>query len=307
MKSLLLCALLTTPLMSAAAVSTKQLSTLNDELEIMTGVIDTALKQNNDRKGWRYRQLQTTYLANQGVVFTVTVSQGGARFFAFDGGGLRIPPIPPLPAVAPIVVEGGDSEIHIELDREWEVFAEEAGRQVSEMFRESNSQLRDLRDRERELAWEHRELERRSRDLNFELRQAEGERRDDIKRELSEIEKQLERFSEREKELASYANEIEQEQKKRLEKQKKATEEAYKTFLANFESSIGNTLCRFGAGLRGLDDNENVSFVISDFVVGDDGKTKDKVYVFAKQAIKDCVQEKIEVSSLLSSATSYTF
>lgn len=307
MKSLLLCVLLSTPLVSAAAVNTKQMSALNDELEIMSGVIDTALKQNNDREGWRYRQLQTTYLANQGVVFTISVSQGGARFFAFDGGGLRIPPIPPLPAVAPIVVDGGHSDIHIELDREWQEFAEEAGRQVSEMFRESNSQLRDLRDRERELAWEQRELERRSRDLNFELRQADGERRDDIKQELKEIEKQLNSYSDREKELTDYANEIEKEQKKRLEKQKQAREEAYKTFLANFESSIGNTLCRFGSGLRGLDDNENVSFVINDFVVGEDGKPKDKVYVFAKQAIKDCVQEKIDVSSLLSSATSYTF
>ena len=103
------------------------------------------------------------------------------------------------------------------------------------------------------------------------------------------------------------ALEIEKEQKKRLEKQKQAREEAYKKFLANFENSIGNTLCRFGSGLRGLDDNENVSFVINDFVIGEDGKPKDKVYVFPKKAIKDCVQEKVDVSSLLSSATSYTF
>ncbi len=306
MKPLLLCALLCTPLSSLAVQGTAKLDSLNDELEIMSGVIDTALKQNNDREGWRYRHLQTTYLANQGVVFTVTVNQGGTRIFKI-GDGFHVPPMPPLPAVAPIVIDGGGSDVHIELDREWEEFAEEASRQVTEMFRETNSQLRDLRDQERELAWEKRELERRSRDLSFELRQAEGERRDEIKRELKEIEKEQARYTEREKELASFADELEKEQKESLAKQKQARDAAYKQFLANFESSIGNTLCRFGSGLRGLDASENVSFVINNFVIDDEGNTKDKVYVFKNSDIKACVQEKLDVSGLLSSATSYAF
>ncbi|GGW81331.1 hypothetical protein [Alteromonas halophila] len=307
MKPLLLCALLASPLMCSAAISSKQINALNDELEIMSGVIDTALKQNNEREGWRYRQLQTTYLASQGVVFTVSVNQGALHGFSFDGTSMRIPPIPPIPAVAPIVVEGGDRDIHIELDREWEAFAEEASRQVSQLFRESNSQLRDLRDRERELAWERRELERRNRDLNFELRQAEGERREEIQREIEGIEQELTSFAEREKELQQYATDIEKEQKKRLEKQKQARDKAYKQFLTRFESSIGKTLCRFGSGLRGLSDDENVSFVIKDFVLGEDGTPQDKIYVFAKRNIKACVQEKMDVAALLSSATSYAF
>ena len=107
--------------------------------------------------------------------------------------------------------------------------------------------------------------------------------------------------------MAAFSAELEQEQKARIEKQKEARDKAYKQFLSRFETSIGETLCRFGAGLRELDDDEHVSFVISNFVQSDKGKARDKVYVFSKQKIKACVQEKIDATALLSSADSYAF
>lgn len=295
-------ALMTSVPVSAA---TEELKTLNKELEIMSGVIDTALKQSSPRKGLRYRSLDSTYLAGQGVVFSVSVrnSQSG---FSLRNIFSHVPEAP----MPPVTIIDGDSQFEVEFEEEWEVVAaemEEAGQRLAEIFHESNDQIRELRDRERELEWERRELERRTRDLEFELRQSGKERSEDIKEELKEVSNELAQLDSQEKELESYATKMEQEQQARVEAQREAQEKAYKQFLANFEGSIGDTLCRFGSGLRGLPDNEHISFVLEQFSRDDKGDMQDRIYVFSKEKVKSCVQERIDASLLLSSARVYTF
>lgn len=306
MKTLLAAAIVSTMLTSVSvSAATDEMKTLNKELEIMSGVIDTALKQSSPRKGLRYRSLDSTYLAGQGVVFAVSV-RNSTSGFSFSNIFARVPQAP----MPPVTIIDGDSSFEVEFEQEWQEVAEEmeeAGHRLAEVFHESNNQIREMRDRERELEWERRELERRTRDLEFELRQAGKDRSDTIKDELKEVSKELAELNSREKELEKYASEMEQEQQARIEAQKEAQEKAYKQFLANFEGSIGDTLCRFGSGLRGLPDNEHISFVLEQFSRDDSGDMQDRIYVFSKEKVKSCVQERINASALLSSARVYNF
>ena len=75
---------------------------LDKELEIMSSILHTALKQNRDSEGVRYRSLKAKYLAKQGVVFEVNssnrISHPGFDFdfnFGFgDGARFVIPDAP---------------------------------------------------------------------------------------------------------------------------------------------------------------------------------------------------------------------
>lgn len=303
MKKYLAASLLSVATLTQAQAAPSNLDTLDKELEIMSGVIDTALKQNNDRKGMRYRSVDTTYLSRQGVVFTVyTRNRGG--FNISLGDIFSNVPEAPMP---PVAVISGDGDFEFSVGQDWEVFADEVTEQVNEAFRESNQQLRELRHQERELAWERREMERRKRDLEFELRQADNDREKEIRQELEEVKKDMSAFTAKEKDLEKFANELEKEQREKLNERKEAQMQAYKAFLAGFESSVGDTLCRFGAGLRGLPDKENITFVLKDFSASESQKRKDRIYVFAKANVISCVQEKTDVSKLLSSADVYEF
>ncbi|RDV28156.1 hypothetical protein DXV75_04120 [Alteromonas aestuariivivens] len=275
---------------------------LNQELEIMTGVLDTVLKQHSKRQEVRYRKLDATYLLNQGVVFEVTTTDTSAGWGGWSEIMSLIPPAP----LAHISIMDGDEDI--EIVQEWESIAENAIREVEESFRETHEELRELRDRSREMAWERRELDRQKRDLEFELRQAQDKRQKEIREDLNELEQELAQLDSKEREIKQHADEIEQRQQAKLEQQKQAQQQAYKTFLANFESSIGDALCRFGAGLRELPDNEHISFVLKDFSLTTQGRERnDRVYVFSKSKVKQCASEKIDESKLLASAQVYEF
>ncbi|QJR80201.1 hypothetical protein CA267_005130 [Alteromonas pelagimontana] len=276
---------------------------LNKELEIMTGVIDTALKQSVEKQSIGYRSLESLYLAGQGVVFTVNTHSGGmgVNFNLSDIlGNISAAPMPPIPAF-------NSGNMEFEVDSEWEDIAEDAVRRVEEAFRETNEEIRDLREQEREIAWEKRDLERRKRDLEFEMRQVNGKRVKDLERELKELNTEMQTLATREKKLATYAEQMEKEQQNRVDKQKEAQEKMVKQFLANFESSVGNALCRFGGGMRELKDNENINFVLKNFFRGDNREYSDRIYVFTKANIHKCVQEKISSSDLLSTASVYQF
>ncbi len=289
---------------SSAMAATKSYPELNKEIQIMTGVLDTALKQSRDDNGIRYRSLDATYLAKQGVVFNVyTRSRGAGLLSDLQEIFVSIPDAPKPPNV----IIAGEDGIEIDIDHDWEAFAEETVHHFEETFREKREEMRDLRSQERELAWEQRELEREQRDLKFELRQADGEREQEMRQELQEVEQKLARFEQRKQELAKHAQEIEREQQEKLNKRKEAQKQAYKQFLADFESNIGDALCSFGGGLRSLPDNENVSFVLKDFTRKDSRQSMDRVYVFSQADIKSCVREKINASELLSSAAVYEF
>ncbi|AEF04378.1 hypothetical protein [Alteromonas naphthalenivorans] len=303
MKRLLsLCLLTSISTLTFAQSNATSYASLSDELEIMSGVMNTAFRQNANPKGWRVSRLESSYLAGQGAVFTVSVRGKSADWIHDIETMVEGMPTPPAAPVAP---EGGG--IVFELSREWEDFAGEASRRIAEVFEDNNDQIRDIRSRSRELAWETRELERRKRDMSFELRQADDDRKEALEKEMQELESSLASISAQSAELEEEVRQLEGERQAKLAKQKESRQQAYRSFLANFEASIGSTFCRFGAGLRGLPEGEHVSMILKDFEYGDDNNKHDRIYVFSKANIKACVQERIDAEALLTSATIYTF
>ena len=112
------------------------------------------------------------------------------------------------------------------------------------------------------------------------------------------------------KELEKYRTGIEAQRNEEIAKRKAAKQQIYKASLSKFEDTIGDMLCRYGAGLRSLADNENVTFLLSDFVEADNDsviRSHDKVYVFKHQDIQACVTGKTNKDKLLSAATTYLF
>lgn len=277
---------------------------LNKELEIMNSVLATTLKQTGKQEAIRFRGLETSYLASQGVVFHVSTSQGSwgmkhdLRSF--------MPDVPVAPS-SPLIIGGDGRSIQIEIHDEWEHMIEDTVRQVESLFRESNEQLRDVRSDARELSWEMREYERRMRDLNFEMRNANQERKTDIQNNLDELNAEITQVKARQQELENYAATLEAEQKAQLDKQKAAYQQSNRAFLSAFEERIADTLCRFGAGLRALPDDEHISFVLKGFHSKENQGKQDRIYVFKESDVKKCVQEKMDSVELLAKATVYEF
>mgnify|MGYP000076608708 CR=1 FL=1 len=77
--------------------------------------------------------------------------------------------------------------------------------------------------------------------------------------------------------------------------------------MAGFEESVGDMLCKYGAGIKALPKDENVSFVLSKFGSTDSRSKQDKIYVFQHKDIQDCVRDKIDANKLLSQANTYMF
>jgi DNA segregation ATPase FtsK/SpoIIIE-like protein len=291
----------------AQANAQANLPELQDELQIMTSILQTALKQNNDPRGIRFRSIDTTYLANQGVVFEIQTIGSGGRF-SFDLNEM-IGNIP-VPVVAPPSPGGNDRNFEFIINNEFfdEHDIDDAMEEANNAMQETRERLRELRDREREFSYEQRDYERRKRDLEFEKSNADEKRRKELGQELQELEKENKEIASKREELNKYASSLEAEQKKKLEQRNAAKQQQYKQFLAGFEASIGQVMSRYGAGLKAMADNENVNFILPGFDKNEQtNRQQDRIYVFKNKDIKDCVKEKISMDKLLSGALSYAF
>lgn len=296
----------------ANAQSPQKYDALSNELEIMSGVLKTSLRQNAVSDTFRVSQIETSYLAGQGAVFTFSVRGQSGNWVheietLVEGLVGSVPPVPPVPPLPPVNSISEMDDMVFETAREWEAYAEETSHRFSQAFADNNSRLRDLRSMQRELAWEAREVERVLRDISFEMRHADEPRKKELLAKKEEFEKKLKQFETREGALKDELQAIEQEQTKQIEERKAKQKKAYNTFLAGFESGMSDTLCRFGSGLRGLPESEHISMVLKDFEVDDNRTRKDRIYVFKRADIIRCVQEKIDANTLLTNANIYQF
>jgi hypothetical protein len=225
----------------------------------------------------------------------------------FDSGHNMAPRAPVSPN--PVVFSGGRVELNLN-EQELEVYVQDAMQQAREVMHESRGKLRELGEQQREFAWEQREYGRRKRDLQFEKRSAQTDRRKDIDEQLKELATELKQLEMKNVEVERYKKPLEAEQKQQAEKQQLAKKQQYVQFLSGFEDTIGNILCRYGAGIKALSVNENISFVLSN--VGsvnsnNRGAKQDRVYVFKYKDVQACVRDKISQEKLLAGVNSYMF
>tara|TARA_R110002167_G_scaffold128818_1_gene311407 strand:- start:1 stop:930 length:930 start_codon:yes stop_codon:yes gene_type:complete len=279
---------------------------LTGELEIMSSILQTALKQDKQRGSLSIRDIGYTYLQNQGVVFKLDLNRYGSRQVFFTDGHSSVPVAP----LAPNVFDMQDLDIDIHMDEdEIEDAVEDAMERAKYLSRESSSKLRALGEKLRELSREQREYERRSRDLEFEKSNSNNERKANIEEQLSELNAELKKLQAKRTEIERYKTKIEIERQAQLQQRKEAAEQEHKRFLANFEENLGQVLCRYGSGLRALDDNEYVNFVLADFtsLSANEKGSQDRVYVFKHSDIQACVKDKIDQATLFSNSQVYGF
>lgn len=294
-------------LSQAIAQAPSNMKEIRNELGIMLNILQASLKQNAN-KDLRFRASGVTYLANQGVVFEID-SNSHSKVFGFDFGNMlsNIPAaIPPVPAVS-----YSKNGVEIEFDeREFEEAIREAFERDSDYAEDTRDKMRELSERQRDIAWEQREYERNRRDLEFEKRSADGERRKEVEKELNELSAELKKLEAKRNELEKYTKELAQEQSKLASERDAARKQLYSQSLAVFEDTVGTMLCRYGAGLKSLPDEQNISFVLSDFMQAQDNSaigTHDKVYVFKNKDVKACVTGKNNKEQLLGTVTTYMF
>lgn len=276
---------------------------LKKELEIMSSVVQTALKQSPKDSPIRVRSIKSTYLAKQGVVFTLGVSGHHSSVMIDIENIFHNVAKAPLP---PITIMSGDKDISFDFSTEWEEFGEQAFEELHETLERTSEQLRDLHEKRRDSQWEKRELERELRKLEFQVRSGPKEDKQTAEAEMKEIEKQIAKLNKKGEEMAAFAKEIESEQKKQNAARVAAKEKATKQFLSGFEAEMGDILCRFGGGLRALPEDEHVTLILQNMSSNHD-KRLDRIYVFGVNDIKRCLQNKIDTNELLTLANVYDF
>jgi hypothetical protein len=280
----------------SAAAATDH-SALKKELDVMMSVFETSLQQKDRKHPVHIRRISSTYLAEQGAVFNFSVSGAHKGFLIDVGNIMSMVPEAPLP---PMVTSDGDFSFDFEQD--WDHFAEDAAEQIRDALRDASEKLRDLRREERDVSWEQRELEREKRELQFRLRN-DRDNKEEIEKELAQIEKNIAELESKRNEVNAFAEQLETEQKQKQEERKQASEKLFNQFLADFEGKLGDTLCRFGAGLRALPKGEKVTFVLENVR----GNKQDRIYVFDQKEIIRCVTTDIDANALLSGAQIYAF
>lgn len=279
---------------------------VRNEAGIMLNILQASLKQQKSNKNIRFRAESVFYLANQGVVFEIDSGRHGGNFFGFDFNGL-INSIPKAP-MAPNT-KGGRIEIDIDED-EIERMVMSIVEHGDHYDDDLSDKMRELSEEQRELGWEKREYDRSRRDLEFEKRNADSNRRKEIDKRFSELDREVAKIEAKKMELESFRTSLEAERNQEVAKRQAAKHKLYKESLSIFENTIGDMLCRYGAGLRSLSNDENVTFLLSDFVDADNDSvigSHDKVYVFKHKDIQACVTGKSNKDKLLLAATTYLF
>jgi hypothetical protein len=270
---------------------------VRNEVGIMLNILQASLKQQRSDKKIRFRAESVFYLADQGVVFKIDSGRHGGNFFGFDLGGLisQIPQ-PPEPPKNP-----KSSRFEMVMN-----FVEHGDHYDDDL----SDKMRELSEEKRQLGWDKRESERTRRDLEFEKRNADPVRRKEIEKRLNGLNKGVAKLEAKTKELEKFRNELDAERSQEVAVRQAAKQKLYKESLSLFEDTIGDMLCRYGAGLQSLSDQENVTFLLSDFVDADDDSvidSHDKVYVFKHKDIQACVTGKSNKDKLLLAAKTYLF
>ena len=279
---------------------------VRNEAGIMFNILQASLKQQSSDKNMRFRAEAVFYLADQGVVFEIDSGRHGGNFFGFDLNGLinNIPNAPTAPNA-----NGSRIEINIdenEIERMVMQFVEHGEHYDDDL----SDKMRDLSEEQRELGWEKREYARTRRDLEFEKRNADSQRRKAIEKRQSELDKEVAKLEAKTKEIEKFRSDLKAERNQEVAKRQAVKQKLYKESLSLFEDTIGDMLCRYGAGLRSLSENENVTFLLSDFVDADNDSvigSHDKVYVFKHKDIQACVTGKSNKDKLLTAAKTYLF
>lgn len=305
----------------AQDLSEKKLKGVKRDLNIMTTIIKTAINGADDsrnNRNHRGSEVEGTYLANQGMVFTIGSNHGVK--YSFGEVHHRVAPIAPVPPIPPVIRSNAPlSEDDIDMIEESTMQAVEMAMDMAEVQMEIYSEMdwssrsnhersegraeqNELEKQRRELEREARKLERNVRDLERKIRDAEYQQElnasAENKKKIAKLEAELKQqstnltgvakeISSKAEVLKNKANEIREKQLAQLNARVKAT-----------ETALSQVVCDFGGGMRSLAKGEHITFNLK-------GRS-DRLYIFDMPSIYKCADGDITASDLLAKAVQYS-
>ena len=301
------CTLFALTATASLAVDNNQYAGMHKQLDIMSNIIKSSVSTQESRKGSRITGIESTYLKGQGIVFTINSSSGNNRWGNFNFN-FAMPDIPVAP-IAPVVPSRSSSDeiefenqINESVARTMEE-ASEAYEHAMASFEHNREGYRELREEQRDLSYELRDVAREKRDIEYKLRRSDDENKKELKSELAALNKKAAKLALDEKEFKLKSDKLQ----KKQQAQKVEQEKARGVYYQGLKTSLTETLCLYGNGLKALPKNEHVSVILKSAGEKDGRRYKDSILVFTKKDISDCSSDKITVSKLTNKSQNYQF
>ncbi|WP_421969582.1 hypothetical protein [Pseudoalteromonas sp. SSDWG2] len=274
-----------------AHVQANEFDDVQRQINIVENILTTALKQDLQQ---RSVNVSSTYLADQGVLYSVRFNSKFAFITEFAGG--------PMAPLAPEVVIDSNritiNDQHVEFVEHDGVATEHKEIIISlDDIREQSEQMRASAERQRELAFRLRELNREQRELEIQAKLQEDNK--EVQQQITEIETEIVKVRERKDELDAKNEVFVKQVKEKREKQKVKQQKQQQEQLQQALSSVARSLCDYGVGLRVLSDDNyvNIQFHQAD---------SNHMAIFKKSDINRCVAGKLDHQDLLKKATQYS-
>jgi hypothetical protein len=292
---------------TVTAADNSQYAGMHKQLDIMSNIIKSSVSIQDGRKGSRITGIESTYLKGQGIVFTINSSSGNNRWGNFNFN-FAMPdfPLAPTAPIAPSRNSNDDIEFENQINKSVARSMEEASEayeHAMESFEHNREGYRELREEQRDLSYELRDVAREKRDIEYKLRRADDENKKELKSELAALNKQAAKLAVNEKEFKVKSEKLQQKQ----QAQKVEQEKARSTYYQGLKTSLTETLCLYGNGLKALPKNEHVSVILKSAGEKNGRRYKDSILVFTKNDISDCSADKITVSKLTEKSQNYQF
>lgn len=276
---------------------------LHKQLSIMNKILSSSLTDQQQGAS-KVTGVSSTYLAGQGVVFTVNskASRGHWGAYSFELVVPDVPVAPVAPAVGNVEFELEHSEIQETITREMER-ATRSYERAFEVMHEQREEVSELRHEQHELAMEQRELDRALREVEFRKKHADKEQLESLEEKIVELTQERKKVLKEKEKLTAKATKFSKQQKAN----KAQREKERKGYYQNLAASFSETLCLYGNGLRALPKNEKVSVILKSGGAKLDKRYQDQIMVFDKSQILACSNEKISSAKLLEKSEQYYF
>lgn len=268
------------------SVNASSFESTEKEINILSNIVKASLQ---DNKALGLQHVQGRYLAGQGVVLTIK-----ARGFRAHPSGFNFP-TPELFEMEFEAAALANGEVDLAAIREIETAFEHV-----EM---ANERIASLADEERSLEFAMRDLERSLRDIELETRLASEQARAELNKRSSALQQNLKELESKKEQVRQARKESKEALKAKSKERVKAQTEQKAQLITQVSDVLSQTLCDYGAGIKSLSPNEYVNFVIER--AGDE--RKDKIFIFQKKDVEQCVKGKLTAAKLLAKATSYNF
>lgn len=296
--------------LAATEMKHEQHDALYKQLSIMEDIIKSSVTDSAVNQLSKIGRIDSMYLREQGVVFTVDLSSGNRQWREYNFN-FSVPEMPPMPDmhVQPIA-----PEVNQEFQEKYQINVNETVAQamdsataeyeiVREFMEHNRDKVSELRDQQRELTYSLRDIEREKRDLNFQLSRASDDHKAKLKKALDKLLAQEETVQAKNRKVSELVNKA----TKAQQAEKMQREQERKNYNQQLTLRLTETLCLYGNGLKALPKNEHVSVILKSAGDKSAGRYKDQVLVFTKQDIASCSADKISAATLMKKSQMYQF